>query len=242
METNTQKDMDKNKYMLFSGTTKMADVILTDYRLLTLLPRFDIRLGFSEKTVAEVCEKEKVNEHFFLMVCNIHTFDGYCPDSTELTDVDIESMLEYLKKSHDYYLFNRITSIEHKLATMAGCCEGNHHKIISKFFAEYKQEVVKHFKYEEEDVFPNIRALIKGDKIDFHIDQYEENHDNIDDKLSDLKNIIIKYLPEDCSTEDRNDILLDIFTFEEDLTKHTRIENKILIPYVRQIERNHGEK
>ncbi len=237
-----QKDMDKNKYMLFWGTTKMVDVILADYRLLTLLPRFGISLGFSEKTVAEVCEKEGVNEHFFLMVCNIHTFDGYCPDSTELTDVDIESMLQYLKKSHDYYLFNRISSIEKKLAIMSGRCTGNHHKIISKFFAEYRQEVVKHFKYEEEIVFPNIHALIKGEKSDFHIVQYEENHDNIDDKLNDLKNIIIKYLPDDCSTEDRNDILLDIFTFEEDLTKHTRIENKILIPYVRQIERNHGEK
>lgn len=235
--------MDKNKYMLFSGATKMADVILTDYRLLTILPRFDIRLGFSEKTVTEVCEKEKVNEHFFLMVCNIHTFDGYCPDSTELTDVDIESMLQYLKKSHDYYLLDRITSIEKKLKTMSsGSCIGNHHKIISKFFSDYKQEVVKHFKYEDEEVFPNICALINGDKIDFRINQYEENHDNIDDKLSDLKNIIIKYLPEDYSTEERNDILLDIFLFEEDLTKHTRIENKVLIPYVRQIERNYEKK
>lgn len=237
-----QVDMDNNKYMLFSGTTKMADVILTDYRLLTLLPRFDMRLGFSEKSLSEVCEKYGVNEHFFLLVCNIHTFDDYCPEQEDLTGVDIESMLQYLKKSHDYYLGDRIVSIEKKLTSMADCCAGHHHKIISKFFSEYKQEVVKHFKYEEEEVFPNIRALIKGDKIDFHIAQYEENHDNIDDKLSDLKNIIIKYLPENCSTEDRNDILLDIFLFEEDLTKHTRIENKVLIPYVRQIERSYEEK
>lgn len=234
--------MDNNKYMLFSSTTKMADLILANYRILTLLPRFDIRLGFGDKSISDVCERYGVNEHFFLMVCNIHTLDHYCPEKEDLTDIDIESMLQYLKKSHDYYLGNRITSIEKKLSTMADYCTSNHHKIISKFFSEYKQEVVKHFKYEDEEVFPNIRILIKGDKLDFHIDQYEENHDNIDDKLSDLKNIIIKYLPQDCSTEERNDILLDIFLFEEDLTMHTRIENKILIPYVRQIEKSYGKK
>lgn len=230
--------MDNNRYMLFSGTSKMADVILRDYRLLTLLPRFDIHLGFGEKTLSEVCAKYNVNEHFFLLICNIHTFDDYVPDSDDLVGVDIESMLKYLKKSHDYYIGNRISSIEQKLIAMTDCYP-HYYNIIDKFFSEYKQEVLNHFDYEEVDVFPNITALSKGEKIDFHIAQYEENHDNIDDKLSDLKNIIIKYLPEDCPTEERNDILSDIFLFEEDLTKHTRIEDKVLIPYVREIERGY---
>lgn len=40
--------------------------------------------------------------------------------------------------------------------------------------------------------------------------------------------------PEDLSSV--NDVLKDIFTFEEDLAKHTRIENKVLIPMVHRIE------
>lgn len=231
--------MDNNRYMLFSGDTKMADVILRNYRLLTLLPRFDIRLGFGEKSLSQVCAKHGVNEHFFILVCNINTFDDYCPDRDELVDIDIDSMLKYLKKSHDYYVNDRIDSLERKLTMVAGCGTGYSHKILDKFFAEYKQEVLKHFAYEENEVFPNIMALTKGENVDFHIAQYEENHDNIDDKLSDLKNIIIKYLPEDCSTKERNDILTDIFLFEEDLTKHTRIEDKVLIPYVREVEKSY---
>ncbi|CDN31295.1 hypothetical protein BN938_1201 [Mucinivorans hirudinis] len=234
--------MDSNKYMLFSGKTKMADVILRDCRIVTLLPRFDVRLGFAEKTLSQVCAKYGINEHFFLLACNIHSFDGYFPDREELAEIDIESMLQYLKRSHDYYINTRIVSIEQRLAKMVDSCTGYHYKIISGFFSEYKQEVLKHFQHEEVEVFPNIRALIRGERVDFHIAQYEENHSNIDDKLNDLKNIIIKYLPEDCSTQERNDILLDIFMFEEDLTKHTRIENKVLIPYVRQIERSYEKK
>lgn len=234
--------MDNSRYMLFSAQTKMADVILRDYRLLTLLPRFDIRLGFGEQTVSQVCRSYGVNEHFFLLVCNINTFDDYHPEGKEISGIEIESMLMYLKKSHDYYVNDRIASIEQKLTAMSGCGAEHSHKILSRFFTEYKQEVLKHFAYEEREVFPNIAALTRGEKIDFHIAQYEENHDNIDDKLSDLKNIIIKYLPQECSTRERNDILIDIFLFEEDLTKHTRIEDKVLIPYVREVERGYGQE
>lgn len=228
--------MDNHKYMLFSGTTKMADVILRDYRILTLLPRFDIKLGFADKTLSEVCAKYGVNEHFFILVCNIHTFDDYLPEREDLVGIDLPSMIKYLKKSHSYYIGSRISSIENELELITNCCSEHHHKILSNFFSEYKQEVLRHFAYEDEEVFPGIEAMIRGEKQDFHIDQYEEHHGNIDDKLNDLKNIIIKYLPEDCSTEERNEILFNIFLFEEDLTKHTRIENKVLIPYVREIE------
>lgn len=233
--------MDTGNYLLFSGSTKMADIILRDYRIVTLLPRFNIRLGFGEKTLSEVCAKYGVNEPFFLLVCNIYTFDDYVPDREELVDIDIESLLRHLRRSHDYYINHRIASIERTLAMMADYCPGQHHKIIGTFFSEYKQEVLNHFDYEDSEVFPNIAAFIKGEQVDFHIAQYEENHDNIDYKLSDLKNIIIKYLPENCSTEERSDILTDIVLFEEDLTKHTRIENKVLIPYVREIERIYEE-
>lgn len=234
--------MDSNKYMLFSGATKMADLILRDYRILTLLPRFDITLGFADKTICEVCSKYGVDEHFFLLVCNIHTFDDYLPEREDLMKIDLKSMIKYLRRSHSYYIGNRIASIEQKLKAITNCCSEYHDKILGNFFAEYKQEVLGHFAYEDQEVFPCIEAMLEGKTQDFKIDQYEEHHDNIDDKLSDLKNIIIKYLPDGCSTEERNDILFDIFLFEEDLTKHTRIENKVLIPYVRETERGYGKE
>lgn len=221
----------------FTLTTKMADVILTDYRLLNLLPRFDMRLGFGEKTLTEVCDKHNVNARFFLLICNIQASDNYPVTQDDMDGLDLRSMIGYLKKSHDYYLNNRIALIEHKLDSLASCHIGAQHQIICKFFAHYKQEVVNHFLYEEKTAFPNIEAIGRGEKVSFHIDVYEKNHDNIDEKLSDLKNIIIKYLPECCSVDELNDVLIDIFLLEEDLMKHTRIEDKILIPFVKQIER-----
>ena len=61
-------------------------------------------------------------------------------------------------------------------------------------------------------------------------------HDNIEDKLSDLTQIIFKYLPGNVSPEDSIDVVFDIFQLSADLNKHALIEDRILVPYVEMLE------
>lgn len=70
----------------------------------------------------------------------------------------------------------------------------------------------------------------------YSISQFEKNHSNIEEKLNDLKNIIIKYLPDTGSPELLNTLLFDLFELEDDFRKHTLIEDKILVPLVEQFE------
>ncbi len=228
--------MDNNRFALFSAETKLADVILENYTLLTVLPRFDIELGFGDRTLSEVCQIHGVDRNLFLLVCNIHTFDGYVPSSKELESLSIEGIVKYLKSSHEYYTIKRIARIESKLYDMLSSCQEQHRQLIDKFFKEYKNEVTRHFSFEESVLFPFMCNMVKGEKIaDFDITNYEDNHGEIDDKLSDLKNIIIKYLPVGSSSTMRNDILIDIFTFEDDMKRHIRIEDMVLVPFVKQM-------
>lgn len=211
----------------------MADIILENYALLTVLPRFGIRLGFGEHSVADVCKRYGVNEQFFLLVSNVYTFDEYLPDEAGISTLDVESLIAYLQRSHAYYTCTKIHSIEQQLEAMTDAHQERDSRIIRSFFDEYKNEILNHFTYEEQYVFPYIKAISSGANTGHvQIDKYEQNHSNIEDKLSDLKNIIIKYLPEGYSSEARNNVLLEIFLFEEELLKHTLIEEKILLPFV----------
>lgn len=229
-----------NKHTLFASSTKMADIILENYALLTVLPRFGIRLGFGERSIAEVCSLHGVNEQFFILVSNVYTFDEYLPDETGIANLDVESLITYLQQSHSYYICTKIRSIEQQLEAMTDAHQERDSRIIRSFFDEYKNEILNHFRYEEQQVFPYIKALSLGENAgDFHIHQYELNHSNIEDKLGDLKNIIIKYLPEGYSSELRNNVLLEIFLFEEELIKHTLIEEKVLVPFVSQMEKSY---
>ena len=88
-------------------------------------------------------------------------------------------------------------------------------------------------------MFPYILSLIDSKQKNansYRIKDFEENHSNIEEKLQDLKNIVIKYLPESASQQSRINVLNEIFKIEDDLNKHSIIENKILIPLVSKFE------
>ena len=115
-------------------------------------------------------------------------------------------------------------------------------KLIDKFYDDYDNEVNSHFMYEESVVFPYIESLMADKCMEcgkYSISQFEHNHSNINEKLNDLKNIIIKYLTEEYSSPLRFELLNDIYSVENDLRKHSLIENKLLIPLVEKLEKCH---
>ncbi len=93
----------------------------------------------------------------------------------------------------------------------------------------------KHFKYEETKVFPHIKALMAGEKSNYSIHTFQRNHDEVGEKLSELKNIILRFYTTSMPNR-MYDVLVDIYNAEEDLDTHKDIENHILIPLVTMIE------
>ncbi|MDR0766754.1 MAG: hemerythrin domain-containing protein [Odoribacteraceae bacterium] len=225
------------KHLLFSGKQKLSDLIHANYKLLLVLPRFNIKLGFEDRKVNEVCERYGISPHLFLMVCNVCTFDAYTPGRKEAEQLDIDGLILYLTRSHQDYREHRVPVIKGQLDRLLDYHDKKEEKSVRQFFDGYSTEVINHLHYEENTVFPYIYGLKRGIKSgQYHIKQFEKNHGNIEEKLHDLKNIIIKYLPDQGDAELRNQVLFNLFWLEEDLNRHTLLEERILIPFVQQLE------
>ncbi|MBQ8812544.1 MAG: hemerythrin domain-containing protein [Bacteroidales bacterium] len=223
--------------IVFSESMKLADLIDVNFKLLNVLSRMGIGLGFGENTIREVCERQSIDLNSFLLICNVYTYDGYVPSADLLSGADPVTIVDYLHNSHSFYLGKEFCALENNLKAMVEPCDVMQKKIVAKFFADYKSQVENHFEYEENVVFPYVRALGRGEmQKSYSIEQFEENHSNIDETLGDLKNIVMKYLPETCDTVLRNEVLYRIYRLEEDLSKHTIIENTVLIPMVNKME------
>lgn len=225
-----------NSFMLFSEKMKLADMILSSSKLLYVFPRFGIKLGFGEKTVAEVCKELNISQPLFLQVCNVYTNFDYLPDPEDLNSISVPDLISYLHNSHTDYLKARISGLRTKILKVASEC-GKSGPILSRFFDGYVNEVVKHFTYEEKVVFPYVENLYNnGPKKDYNISTYEKNHTDIEEKLDDLKNILIKYVPE-TDLMGQREVLSDLFLFEDDLNRHSLIEDRILVPIVLGMEK-----
>ncbi|HOS16062.1 MAG TPA: hemerythrin domain-containing protein [Bacteroidales bacterium] len=227
------------KAFIFTEKMKLSDLLSVNHHLILMIPRFGIEFGFGEKNVKEICEKYNISTSFFLLVCNVYTYDDYLPDKKALLATDMRSLIPFLSASHDYYLNERLQFIESYLFKIADNCESKYGDTLKRFFSGYKQKVVDHFEYEEKTVFPYIDALQMGKPSkSYNINQFQSIHSNIEDELSDLTNILIKYLPCNLMTKERVMILNEIFHLSDDLNKHSLIEEKILIPYVEFLEKD----
>lgn len=92
--------------------------------------------------------------------------------------------------------------------------------------------------YENEKVFTYVEHLLKGERLsDYSIGVFARRHDQINSKLTELKNIIIKYYPSGGDNQLLNATLFDIFSCEEDLASHNLVEDYILCPPLWSLKR-----
>ena len=215
------------KRTLFTGRMKMADMIATNYDLILMLPRFGIPLGFGDKSVREVCREHGVEENFFLTVCNIYTFDDFQPDDEELSAIDRRMVAEHLRASHRYYIDERLPHLQHHLDHIVEHTGEQSARILKKYFADYCREVREHVRREEKNLMEVATADSARPVPTVH---YQKSHDNIKDKLSDLTQIIYKYVPGERLNEEMMELVFDILQLSRDLEKHAAIEEMLLLP------------
>ena len=206
---------------------KMADMVASNYDLILMLPRFGIPLGFGDRSVKEVCREHGVDENFFLTVCNIYSFDDYTPDDEEVARIDSRVVAEHLQASHRYYIEERLPHLQHHLDHIAEHSGEKSATLLKKYFADYCREVKEHVRREEKNLDAMLESLRNGER---QSDHYQRSHDNIKDKLTDLTQIIYKYIPGERLNEEMVELVFDILQLSRDLEKHAAIEEMLLLP------------
>ena len=223
--------------MNFNPKTKMAALVEADFNLLEMLPRLGITGPFGEKTLEEICIQNGLDPETVAMLCRVYSTPDWKPDAGVLRRAHAGDVLRYLHRSHDHYLNEALVEISSLIEELIKPCGKARQDIIWQFFNGYRDELVKHFGFEEEKVIPYIQDLLIGQRSDdFNIECFEQNHSNIDEKLSDLRNLVIKALPAACDPKTGNELLLRLFRLQEDLLHHTCIEDEVMVPVVKLME------
>lgn len=240
----------KLKYMTFTANMKLADVIHRDYLLIPIIGRFGIQLGFGNKTVREICEEKDLEPSFFLEILNsYHNKDYFAEDQFEHYSLSL--IVKYLRNTHNYYQTIKIPELEVMVDQFIQSSSDQNkanNKLIADFFNGYKQELMRHLQQEENNLFPYTiqleEALLKNEFSDGllssirtgYSDYNHDDHDQLEEKLYDLKNLIIKFLPPVKRGDILEKLLIELFRLENDLNDHSRIEDKVLIPKVIGLE------
>lgn len=223
------------KVWQYGPKDKMSDLICDNYPMLLVLNRFGIDLGFADSSIEQVCEQYKIEVNTFLAVVNLLITENKANLNVDPEAISLSALIDYLSNSHNYFREYKLPDIRQQLEQSL---QGNNavSAAVIKYYDEYIAEVEKHLVHEETVVFAYVKALLGGTQDqEYDISSFSEHHESVDSKLSELKNILIKYYPAK-TTNELSSVLFDIFACESDLASHAAIEDYLLVPAIRAVE------
>jgi len=236
---------------MFGKKSKLADIVNKNVQLLPFLHRMNLKLGFGDKTIDEICKENNINEEFFIelmqLIIKKYEFNKKYADNFE-----INLTVDYLKKSHQSYLNQNLRKIEDLINQIIELetSRKDDTAILLNFFLGYKKEFYLHLQHEDSDIFPyilKIEEYFRNKSSDYEvktlikqntIKKYITKHESLNEQLNDLKNLLIKYFRPFDNELLIQSLILKLFELERDLLDHELIENKILFPTVYQIEQH----
>lgn len=228
-----------SKQQKISETDKMNDIIHENQAMLWVISRFGLSLGFGDETIQHICEQNNVHCPTFLTVVNFLLEENFVVEDLS-SDISLLSLVEYLKNAHNYFLNFKLPAIRTKLLEAVDDHEQTipYRILFIKFFDEYVNEVKKHMEYENQVVFKYVNDLSEGKQNPLYsISVFQDRHNEIDSKLTELKNILIKYYPSKGTNYLITEVLFDILLCEKDLASHNQVEDYLFVPAVEFVER-----
>lgn len=226
----------------YKATDQMSELISDDYRMLQIITRFGIKLGFGEQTIETTCRQNHVHIPTFLAVVNFTKNAGHTHINETTEQISVPQLLQYLQNSHQFFVEFRLPNIRRKLIEAVNCSSHNQVGMLTlKFYDEYAQEVSRHMDFENNHVHPFVNELLAHKLPHTSLEElgkeHSGNHASMEKSIVELKNIIIKYSPNEGNDQLLNDALMDIYMTEEDLLLHCKLEDTLFTECVRKLER-----
>ncbi len=224
----------------------LSDFVLENPQLMPVLTRFGIKPGFGGGTVEDVCDKSEADASMVIEIINTFLHPGYFPQE-KLIAISVEKIVEYLKATHNYYISHLLPEIDRLTANLIASDKSGNMPLLEKFYKNYKATLTEHLAEEEDNIFPYALALgqICAGKMkqlpdslkELSAQKFKDEHSNVENSISDLKNILVKYLPPDYDVNIGIDLLIKLDSLQNDIANHTRIEDFILVPILESLEK-----
>ncbi|WP_199652958.1 helix-turn-helix transcriptional regulator [Parabacteroides sp. AM08-6] len=224
---------------------QMSEVVEEHPSLIPVINRFGIRLGLGDKSVKTICEENKLDTDFLLIVINTFLNEEYFPEK-KLQTFHTSQIIDYLTKTNQYYQRYQIPNIERHLGSFIAMSTpaNNTVNLIGKFFSSFREELTSRIEKDKTIWFPYCLSL--SEKLNeypcerkeaLHLGSEQRLEDPIEALLADLKSIMIKHLSGNYDENLCYAVIFAISSLEKDMKQHNRIRYRILTPMVSAMEK-----
>ena len=208
---------------MYKGTDKICELMSHEEDAIQIISRFGLEMGVGEQTIAQMCEAHEVHTPTFLAVVNYKVFKQRVLPA----EIHIPTLQRYLHNAHTYFLDFRLPRLRRSLieAIIPADPTTRIPGLILRCYDEFVDEIRTHIEHENAGMF----------------EEHEHDDERITGKLTEIKNLIIKYYPtekeeksmvngESSVTYTLISVMSDLWHTEHDFADHCAIEDDILRP------------
>ena len=211
---------------MYKGSDKICDLMSHEEDAIQIISRFGLEMGVGDQTIEQVCASHGVHTPTFLAIVNYKVFHQRVIPA----DIDLPTLQRYLHNAHTYFLDFRLPRLRRSLieAIIPADPTTKIPGLILRCYDEFVDEIRTHIEHENAGLY----------------DEHEHDDQRITDKLTEIKNLIIKYYPgvslhetgSKTPAEEGNvtytliSVMSDLWHTEHDFSDHCAIEDDILRP------------
>lgn len=200
-------------------------------------------IGFccqGSRTLRESCESKGVDPARIVAELEAEMADKQAPANNP-AELPLDELCEYLLEHHHEFLRNELPRL-HAMAERVAQVHGRHTPSLIEIyhvFCGMADELVTHVREEEDNLFPALTALVRGEEsataIEGKIDWLIRTHDETAGSLAKLRALSHGYNPPEEACNTYRALFDGLQDLEEDLQRHIHLENSVLFPSVRSL-------
>lgn len=228
----------------------LLDIVKDNPLLASVVDRFGITYSKWTMSLEKACEADQVDMNLLLEMLKAFGENNYFPKK-ELSQLPLQSIIEYLIKTHVYYINSRLPRIEQFIDLLVDHYGkfDVHLYLLKDYFEDYKRDMYAHICIEERDLFPYVLKLIKSAGEDLSslelfnlleqnaITRFINEHHHVEDELGEIRRRLNNYSEANNHKVQITTLFYELRMFEIDLLTHGKVEDEILIPRAQEIEK-----
>jgi regulator of cell morphogenesis and NO signaling len=227
----------------------ILDIVQDNPLLASVVDRFGISFSKWTLSLEKACEVDDANMSLLLEMLRAFSDNNYFPKE-ELNRMPLQNIIEYLIKTHIYYINSRLPRIEQFVQLLL-----DHYGkfdmqlyLLKEYFEDYQRDMLAHICIEERDLFPYVFRLLKAKDQQMSpvqlynlleqnaITNFVSEHFHVEDELGEIRRRLHNYSEANNHKIQITTLFYEIRLFEIDLLTHGKVEDEILIPRAREVE------
>jgi regulator of cell morphogenesis and NO signaling len=234
----------------------IGEFVAQDFRTAAIFSKYGIDFCCKgNRTIEQVCKIKNLNEADLLEELN-SVMDLKNDYGIDFNSWPLDLLVVYIEKTHHRYVEEKTPAILQYLDKLCNVHGSNHPELflINDLFKASAGELAQHMKKEELILFPFIKKMMSATKSHDSVEQPHfgtvnnpitmmmEEHDNEGERLRKIAALTNNYNPpaDACNTYRVTFAMLE--EFEQDLHKHIHLENNILFPKAKSLEKFFSDK